>query len=121
MESPKSYAARPGITVSKSMTQTPRPVFASSSTLFSFVSLCVTRRGISPAASASISTCTSRSRSRQNSISQTPRFIARYGVLKLLIARRRIVEIADGFKERIRGEAANLPLEASKRLAGKLK
>ena len=51
---------------------------------------------------------------------QTPRFIARYGVLKLLIARRCVVEIADGFKERIRGEAANLPLEASKRLAGKL-
>ena len=38
----------------------------------------------------------------------------------MLIARRRIVEIADGFKERIRGEAANLPLEASKRLTGKL-
>lgn len=51
--SPKSWAANPGITVSRSMTQMALPLALSNSTLFNLVSLCVTRSGISPAASRS--------------------------------------------------------------------
>ena len=46
--SPKSYIAMPGMTVSRSMTTTGSFVSGSNSTLFDFVSLCVTRTGNSP-------------------------------------------------------------------------
>ena len=48
MASPKSFTASPGITVSRSITQIALPVLLSIIILLSFVSLCVTRSGISP-------------------------------------------------------------------------
>ena len=54
IESPKSFITRPGITVSRSITQIPFPVRSSIITLFNLVSLCVTRRESSPLSRRSI-------------------------------------------------------------------
>jgi len=67
--SPKSYNASPGITVSRSITQIPSPVASSSRTLLSFVSLCVTTVGISPARCKARSRSASAWRARAKSIS----------------------------------------------------
>ena len=69
MESPKSLAARPGMMVSRSMMQSPFPVFSSNRMLFSFVSLCVTRSGRSPSSCCFTSTPQSSSLARTKSIS----------------------------------------------------
>ena len=69
MESPKSFIASPGITVSRSITQIPFPVLSSSITLFNFVSLCVTRSGSSCLSSISAKQLAISSLSRTNRIS----------------------------------------------------
>ena len=69
MESPKSNAARPGITVSRSMTHTASPVALSIKTLLIFVSLCVTFSGSLPSSSRFIKSPQSVSRAFANSSS----------------------------------------------------
>ena len=69
MESPKSLMERPGMVVSRSMTQMPSWVSRSIRMLFSFVSLWVTRRGSFPSRSARRATPQSSFRARKNWIS----------------------------------------------------
>ena len=69
MESPKSFTASPGITVSRSITQRTFPVVLSIRTLLDLVSLCVTRSGSSPASNRSPSTQATSYRSFINRIS----------------------------------------------------
>ena len=69
IQSPKSYAARPGIIVSRSITQSASCESASTKTLLIFVSLCVTRNGKIPASSLSVKACMSSLRANKKSIS----------------------------------------------------
>ena len=59
MESPKSFAASPGIIVSRSIMHRPFPLLESKRILFNFVSLCVTRSGSVPSSCRLTSTAQS--------------------------------------------------------------